>query len=888
MRLVNITYDTPGLLQKDLAKQGISKDADEQYFVQIFMSTQDKNKAQEIINTLNETIPCHILLAQSSKETIAANHILEDEDVISISCFKTTSMKQVYCPTSMSIQDIRENIQSIITERTKLMVIFVSNGSFYQYDILSEIEDITENIIITGGRTSPFKEHGGLIGDNNGIYDDGLVALSIDSDILYAKNSFVFGWENIGPKLKITKAHDNIVYEINNQKAIDIYRKYLGDTAIDNFSISAYMFPFVFEVSGMRVARIPFYITDDGGIAFNDNVPEGTEVNFTFGLIDNIRRQFHKTYAELPCNIEGIYFYSCIGRLIFLGKDNLSNLLETFLEIPSTGFFTHGEIYCSNNKNVFLSLTNTFVFLIEGEPDYSKEMTKTSDHKPSRQALILDAISHLSQTVNKEIIEATNKIQAYHRLVDDAMLHVITDEALNVLYVNDRLIEATGFSKDDIIGKNALDFLNEESRANALNSIIPQLQTGHWAGKLCQKRADGTLYHVKAAAQAMLNDEGEVTGYLIGELDETNDELRRMALERDANFLRRTDEERRFLLEQYERVINSSQCFFRLDLQKNFIYANDIFAEITGLDPNFIVGRNIYEFIESEEHWQWQFINQALGKEGEYKGILEHTRPNGEKRYIKSSGYVIKDLNQQPIEIIAVGTDITQVVNNAKEIESIQKDVIYAMGTICEGKSRETGNHIIRVAEYSALLAKLYGLSKDDIELLRIASPMHDIGKIGIPDAILNKPGKLTPEEFEIIKTHTTIGEEIFKNSSRSILKTAGQIAGSHHEWWDGNGYPKKLSGEDIPLFGRITALADTFDALSNDRCYKKAWPIDEVIEYIKNLRGKQFQPELVDLFLDNLDEFLHISKQYQDPYTQSDNTPPPPGANELHPLRLT
>jgi len=161
------------------------------------------------------------------------------------------------------------------------------------------------------------------------------------------------------------------------------------------------------------------------------------------------------------------------------------------------------------------------------------------------------------------------------------------------------------------------------------------------------------------------------------------------------------------------------------------------------------------------------------------------------------------------------------------------------------------------VAEYSFILARLYGLSLEESLRLKNASPMHDIGKLGIPDAILNKPGKLTDEEFEIMKTHTKIGYEMLKHSKRPILKTAAIVAHEHHERWDGKGYPRGLRGEEIHIYGRITAVADVFDALGSDRVYKKAWPLEKIINLFKEERGRQFDPVLVDLFLDNLEHFL-------------------------------
>ena len=206
-----------------------------------------------------------------------------------------------------------------------------------------------------------------------------------------------------------------------------------------------------------------------------------------------------------------------------------------------------------------------------------------------------------------------------------------------------------------------------------------------------------------------------------------------------------------------------------------------------------------------------------------------------------------------------------------KEIENTQKELIFRLGAAGETRSKETGNHVKRVAEYSAILAKYYGLDKESIETLLIASPMHDIGKIAIPDEILNKPGKLTATEFDIMKKHAEFGHEILAGSSREILKTSAIIALQHHEKWDGSGYPSRLEGENIHIFGRITALADVFDALGSDRCYKKAWQLEQIYELINEQSGKHFDPTLVEIFFKHLDEILeirhHLSDEFGHPY---------------------
>jgi len=213
--------------------------------------------------------------------------------------------------------------------------------------------------------------------------------------------------------------------------------------------------------------------------------------------------------------------------------------------------------------------------------------------------------------------------------------------------------------------------------------------------------------------------------------------------------------------------------------------------------------------------------------------------------------------------IVVYGTDITELVNLNQEILDTQKEIIYAMGEIGETRSKETGDHVRRVAEYSELLALLAGIDETEAELIKFASPMHDIGKIGITDAILKKPGKLTADEFIIMKTHAQLGFNMLNHSSRPVLKTAAIIAYQHHEKWNGSGYPQQLAGEDIHLYGRITAVADVFDALGSVRVYKEAWPLENIITLFKEQRAVHFDPLLVDLLLENLPLFVNIRAKH-------------------------
>lgn len=202
-----------------------------------------------------------------------------------------------------------------------------------------------------------------------------------------------------------------------------------------------------------------------------------------------------------------------------------------------------------------------------------------------------------------------------------------------------------------------------------------------------------------------------------------------------------------------------------------------------------------------------------------------------------------------------------------EEIEETQKEVVFTMGAIGESRSKETGNHVKRVAEYSKVLALAYGLSKEEADLLKEASPMHDIGKVAIPDSILNKPGSFTPEERKVMETHAEKGHAMIKNSTRSLLQAAAIVAYEHHERWDGKGYPRGIKGEDIHIYGRITAIADVFDALGSDRVYKKAWDDERIFALFREEQGKQFDPRLVDLFFENKKTFLEIREKLKDEF---------------------
>ncbi len=194
-----------------------------------------------------------------------------------------------------------------------------------------------------------------------------------------------------------------------------------------------------------------------------------------------------------------------------------------------------------------------------------------------------------------------------------------------------------------------------------------------------------------------------------------------------------------------------------------------------------------------------------------------------------------------------------------------ERETIFCLAKAAEYRDPETGAHILRMAHYSKHIARVLGLSEEQQDLLLQAAPMHDIGKVGTPDLILLKPGRLTPEEFSVMKQHASIGYEILNANSSPLLKVAADIAHTHHEKFDGSGYPRGLKGDDIPLFGRIVAVADVFDALTSERPYKKAWGIKEASQFLQEAAGSHFDAACVAAFFTHFDDILAIKEKFAD-----------------------
>ncbi len=320
------------------------------------------------------------------------------------------------------------------------------------------------------------------------------------------------------------------------------------------------------------------------------------------------------------------------------------------------------------------------------------------------------------------------------------------------------------------------------------------------------------------------------------------------------------------LLNDYKKAIDNSTIVSKTDKKGNITYVNQAFCDISGYTSDELIGKphNIVRHSDvSSEIFKnlWKTIQSG----NTWTGVVKNLTKDDNPYWVDATISPIYDSDNNLVEYIAIRHDLTDTIIMNQEIQNTQHELIYRMGESVESRSKESGNHIRRVAHYAKLLGQLHGIDSQTCEELFIASTMHDMGKIAIPDSILLKPGKLDKDEWEIMQTHSRIGHRILEGSSLPILQIAAKIAHEHHERYDGKGYPRAIKGEDISIYARIVSIVDVFDALVSDRVYKKAWDYEKVIKLFNEESGYQFDPTLMKLFLDNVEQFMEIKKEFED-----------------------
>jgi len=320
------------------------------------------------------------------------------------------------------------------------------------------------------------------------------------------------------------------------------------------------------------------------------------------------------------------------------------------------------------------------------------------------------------------------------------------------------------------------------------------------------------------------------------------------------------------MLRNYKRAIDYSSMVSVLDKNALITHVNQNLCKKSGYGAEEFLGKKYNTIFHPDLSLKIiDDVHAHMVKKEVYSGILKNRTKNGQLFWADTFVVPILDDKEELVEYITIGCDISELLHLNDEIRETQEELIYRLGEAVESRNKDSGQHIKRVAHYSKLLAQLSNLSDDECKMIFAASSMHDVGKIAIPDNILLKPGKLSEDEWVIMKTHSEIGYKLFKDSTRPLLRAAADISYEHHEFYNGNGYPRGLKGDEISIFGRIVAITDVFDALCSKRPYKEPWELDKILTLLKEESAKQFDPFLIDLFIDNIEQFLEIRDTYLD-----------------------
>ena len=487
--------------------------------------------------------------------------------------------------------------------------------------------------------------------------------------------------------------------------------------------------------------------------------------------------------------------------------------------------------------------------------------------KPMNVKELFHVLKKISINIlNSRKLKQTEKLlNQYKAAVDKTTIVSKTDVNGLITYANDAFCKISGYKRSELLGQSHNIVRHPDNSENLFKDLWDTILSKHeWHGIIKNRAKSKRTYIVDTTIIPVLNNKHEIEEFISIRQDVTQIELDKQNLERKLQSSAQTLEEKIQFIYEYEKALKQSTLFCRTTSNGDITMASDAFIKILGLKEDDVIGSSYLTLVdESYVQALNEEVREAIGNQLLWQGMVKHKDNQGKELYLESSFIPIVDVEDKVHEVFCFYADLTEQVHLNSEIIATQREVISTMGAIGETRSKETGDHVKRVAEYSKLLALKAGLPMEESEEIKMASPMHDIGKVGIPDNILNKPGKLTFDEFEIMKTHAGLGHEMLKGSHQPLLQTASIIAYTHHEKWDGSGYPNALKGEDIHIYGRITAIADVFDALGHDRIYKKAWPLEEVLEVFKEGRGQHFDPTLIDLFFEHLDEFLEIKERF-------------------------
>jgi PAS domain S-box-containing protein len=484
--------------------------------------------------------------------------------------------------------------------------------------------------------------------------------------------------------------------------------------------------------------------------------------------------------------------------------------------------------------------------------------------KPISIERLLNKLAELTERMQllKQVEENRRLLEQYKMLVDEKAIVVKMDKNGNIIYMNQQFCEISGYSEAELLGQYYLFSLDEDGQQDVLNDIKQSLEKNNkWQGILKKRAKSGCIYVVDVTLVAIIDALNKVSEFvaLMVDMSEVYEKFERLSLN-----LKQDLSEQKHYLQEYERAfeLGTSLCIINTDGQ--IISANKNFSATLNYTPGELNGLSLCDLVQNGVDFKERVLKKVINH-GFSSRVIKVLTKNGGFRTLSIIVVAIHNQAGDIHSLMNLCHDISETINSNEDIIENQKDLIYVLGEVVENRSHETGLHIKRVALISELLARKYGFSEEYATMIKLASPLHDIGKVGIPDDILHKNGKLSVDEYQIIKKHAELGYRLLNKLDKPLIKMAATIAHEHHEYFNGLGYPTGLVGEHIAIEARIVSLVDVFDALSSRRIYKEPWTDAEIIDYLNKNKSVQFDPELVDLFMENFDEIISIRECFKE-----------------------
>lgn len=542
-----------------------------------------------------------------------------------------------------------------------------------------------------------------------------------------------------------------------------------------------------------------------------------------------------------------------------LYKKHLPQITISDIMMPNMDGFDMSENILKLNKNANIVL-----------------LTAYNDVENFRRAIHIGIKEYLGKPVDFEelakkvkyleekiLIEEENKknnqlLQEYKEAVDKSTVFVKLNKEGKFIYVNDEFYKLTELLEGEVIGKTLEEIGLNTSTSTDILEKIKELKTWNGNFKISNKNHtkisfSGNFYPLKTTD----NDLDEIIGllYNITELNTYKDFIETKLYKTSKNL----QEKKKHILE-YNKILDEGIAMCHVDIYGFIQKTNEAFNEIFD-DANGYTSIVFTELLNFKDGY-FDILLDVLQENNIFKQTVQ--LPFGKQHKTINLTYIgMHSLDDNLEEVVVLVTDISDALTKQEKFYKMQTNFLYTLSEIIERHSGENGLHATRVCKYSELLAQKANFSKDETDQIKLATTVHDIGMLGVPKEIIDKRSCLTANEHLIIQRHAQLGHDILSRSSEPLMQIAAAIALEHHERWDGNGYPRGLSKNQISIYGRIVAIADAFDALTNSRPYKSSWDIKVVYKYFEINSGIQFDPELIKIFLSSKEEIENIRKKY-------------------------